>query len=660
MAHNKKKSAITAESKPNISPKVKENKSSWWMPFIAVFVTIIAFSSSLNNNFVNWDDDRNFYEHPIIKNTTKKTLWADTKEIFKIDFNDMSKSGVIGNYNPLTTWTFAIEKAYFGFEKPYNWHLNNLILHLICVLLVFKIALQFRMSGFGALIVALLFGIHPMRVESVAWVTERKDVLFGVFYLAALLQYILYKHDLKSKRWIWMTIFFVLSLFSKIQAVSLPLTLLVVDYYFDKKWSFQSIINKIPFFLLSLCFGVLGVMMLKAFGSLETVTETTHFSFIQRLFIGSFSFVVYVMKLVIPYEMSPLYPYPSQIPAHFYASILVLPATLFTLYWAYVRKKKMLFFGISFFIVNIIFLLQILGAGQGFLADRFTYIAYLGFFLMAGFYIDKWVDSKTNLKTPITIGLALYFLVMGFVTYQQNKIWENSATLWTHVLKYYDKVTLPFGNRANYYRDIKMYNEAIADYNQSLALKPNQAQVYNSRARLFFDMAKGRDSLLLALADYNKAIELLPDDGEFWTNRGATYARLGDLENAVVNLTEGIKLKPDHATAYMNRSIMYHNMGRPDLALQDIVKYLELVPTHADLWYEKGRTQRALKQEAESIISFTEAISIGSNNNGLYHYERAKAHLATNNIEAAKQDLKIAMDYKYPNIDPNFKMQLGL
>jgi len=660
MTQNKKnqRTKDTILKNPKKERVVKKNP--WWVPLIALMITIIAFSTSLNNEFVNWDDDRNFYEHPVIKDASKKTFWEDTKKIFKLDFKDLSKSGVIGNYNPLTNWTFLVEKVYFGFEKPFNWHLNNLILHLICVLLVFKIALQFRLGWLGALIVALLFGIHPMRVESVAWVTERKDVLFGAFYLAALYQYIKYKHDLKQSRWVWMSLFFILSLLSKIQAVSLPLSMLVIDYYFDKKWSFSRIGNKIPFFILSLIFGLVGVFMLKEYGSLDTVTETTSFSFIQRLFIGSYSFVVYLVKFVLPYQMSPLYPYPSTLPYYFYLSIIPVIPILYLLYWSFKSDKKMIFFGLSFFIVNIVFLLQILGAGQGFLADRFTYIAYLGLFMIVGYYAEHFIQNKASLKTPLLAGIGIYLIIFTYMTYQQNKIWQNSGTLWTHVLKYYDNVTLPYGNRANYYRDKKMMNEAIADYNKTISLKPNQPQAYNSRARLFFDLAKGQDSLLMALDDYNKAIELLPDDGEFWTNRGATYARLGDLEKAIENLTEGIRLKPDHATAYMNRSLMYHSISRPDLALEDIIKYLELVPNHADLWYEKGRTQRSLGKESEALPSFDRAIGIGSKNNGLYHYERAKAHFALKNFDAAKKDVKMAMDYNYPNIDPVLKQQLGL
>ena len=208
----------TLEKKVNLREvKGSNNATPWWPVVAAVLITFLCFTSALNNKFVNWDDDRNFYENPLVQHIDEKNFWENTKTIFS--------TGVIGNYNPLPIWTFAIEKRMFGFDKPYYWHLNNVLLHLICVFLAYRIALFLGIGWRGALLTALLFGIHPMRVESVAWVTERKDVLFGAFYLGALLQYIKYKHDQKSSRWIWMTLLFTLSLFSKIQAVSLPLSM---------------------------------------------------------------------------------------------------------------------------------------------------------------------------------------------------------------------------------------------------------------------------------------------------------------------------------------------------------------------------------------------------------------------------------------------------
>lgn len=624
-----------------------------WLPgIIAVLVTFIVFTTAIKNDFVNWDDDRNFYENPLVQNISKDNFWKNTKEIFS--------SGVIGNYNPLTIWTFALENRYIGFENPSRWHLHNIFLHLICVFLSYRIALLLGLSWRGAIFLALLFGIHPMRVESVAWVTERKDVLFGAFYLGALLQYVKYKHDQKNIRWLWMTTLFVLSLFSKIQAVSLPLSMMAIDYFMDKKWEIKSVLNKIPFFILSLIFGIVGVVMLKDFGSLASAEDTINWNFFQRLFLGAFSFIIYLVKLIIPFRMSPLYPYPSSFPWYFYPSMLIAPIVVYTLYISYKKEYKALFFGLAFFIVNIIFLLQILGAGQGYLADRFTYIAYFGLFFVIAYYTEKYLTSNPNHTTTVAGIVGIYLVFFAAMTFQQNKIWKNSATLWTHVLQYYQQTTLPYGNRANYYRDNKMYKEALADYNKTISMKDAQPQAYNSRARLFFDLAKGRDTLLLALADYNKAISYDSTDGEFLVNRGATYARLGDVEKAIENFNQGLKLKPDHAVGYLNRSIMYNATGKIDLAHEDITSYLKLNPYNADLWYEKGRALRLLERPKEAIQAYDEAIKLKSNNKGLFHYERSRTYAGLNMMNEAKTDLQTAIQLGYNNIDPAYRQQLGM
>lgn len=645
-----------SDQKSTILSSNKQDNQPRWPVFIVLGVTFICFLTAIHHKFVNWDDDRNFYENALITSITKDNFWANTKSIFT--------TGVIGNYNPLTIWTFAIEKIQFGLDDPASWHLNNVLLHLICVFLVYRLVILLGVGWRGAALTALLFGIHPMRVESVAWVTERKDVLFSAFYLAALIQYIKYKHDLKTIRWIWIVVFFILSLFSKIQAVSLPLSMLAIDYLIDKNWTLDQlkkrILQKVPLLILSFVFGIIGIYMLNHFGSLSTNDDLTNFNFIQRIFLGAFSFIVYLVKAIVPFRLSPLYPYPAHFPWYFYPSILIAPSIIYLLYKAYVREQKVLVFGIVFFIVNIIFLLQILGAGQGYLADRFTYMAYLGLFFIAGYYFDKWMTQDTFQPAILWSVSVITMLMYGYMTIGQNKIWENSETLWSHVLKYYTQTTLPYGNRANYYREQKMYPQALSDYTSSLKLKEHQPQVYNSRGRLYFEAAKGRDTLLLALNDYNKAIEYLPKDGEFRINRGATYARLGDIDNAIADFNEGLKLKPDHAVGYLNRSIMHHNNGRVDLALQDIESYLKLIPGNGDLWYEKGRALNMLKRPREALTAYTEALRHPLGNPGLVFYERSKTYYLLKRINEAKADLQKAIEYKFSGIEPSYKTLLGI
>ena len=221
------------------------------------------------------------------------------------------------------------------------------------------------------------------------------------------------------------------------------------------------------------------------------------------------------------------------------------------------------------------------------------------------------------------------------MTVQQNKVWKNSETLWTHVLKYYQNSTLPYGNRANYLRQEGRIQEALRDYGKATTLNPNGEQAFNSRARLYFDIAKTRDTLLLALADYNRAIELAPNNGEFLVNRGATHARLGQIDKAIADINEGLRYKPDHAVGYLNRSVLYNGQGKIQEALNDINSYLNLKPYNADLWYEKGRALRNLNRLQESLPAYSRAIQL-NNRQPVFHYERGRTYFAMGKTNEAK------------------------
>ena len=632
---------------PSLLPSFWTNYPHLLSVFSALIITFACFFNTTNNQFVNWDDDRNFYENEHVTTINKDNFWSNSKKIFT--------SNVIGNYNPLTIWTFAVEKRMYGFEKPGKWHTTNIILHLICVFFIYRICLLLGLRWQGSLFVAILFGIHPMRVESVAWVTERKDVLFGAFYLSALYFYI--KGKLNGKKYhILIFTLFLLSLFSKIQAVILPLSMIAVDYYLGDRLDWKLILKKAPYFLMSLIFGLVGLVFLKDQGALENAVT---YPFWQRIFVGSYSYMIYLAKAIVPYKLSPLYPYSPKIPSYFYPTILLFPAMAYGMYMMYKRNLKVWLFGLIFFTVNIMFLLQILGAGQGFLADRFTYIAYFGLFFIAGFYFDKYIQEKVNLKYIFYGFAAVLFLVFGYMTIQQNTVWKNSETLWTHVLQHYQKATLPYGNRANYLRQQGRTKEALRDYSKATTLNPKGDQAFNSRARLYFDIATTRDTLLLALQDYNRAVELSPKNGEFLINRGATHARLGDIDQAIADINEGLKYKPDHAVGYLNRSVLYNAQGKIQEALNDINSYLKLKPYNANLWYEKGRALRNLNKLPESIPAYTRAIQLNETE-AVFYYERGRTYLAMGQGNEAKRDIQMALNLGYENVDPGIRQKLGI
>jgi len=616
---------------------LKLDSQDWKYILGALVLTLIAFIPAFTSDFVNWDDDYNLANN----NNTALLNWDNIVHIFS--------QPVIGNYNPLPILTFAIERKFFGLD-PTAYHVNNIILHLICVFLAYRIFRGLNLSALASGLGALLFGIHPMRVESVAWVTERKDVLFGVFFLAALWYYIQYVRTGYTKKYFYFALgLFAFSLLAKIQAVSLPLAMLLVDYYFNRPLKLNLVLEKWMFFLLSLIIGLVGVYFLKDQGSMN---DSTAYTLVQRLFIGGYSLGIYLVKFIFPYIMSPLYPYPATIPWEVYLGPIPVLIIAGLVYLGYKKEWRPFVFGLMFFVVNVMFVLQVVGAGQGFLADRFTYIPYAGLIFMVMFALDELMKKQTASGKYALYGLGGLMAIYMVMTFQQTKIWHDSDALWTHVLKYYDKTSLPFRNRANYRRDQGRVEEALADYNSAISLKPDGA-LFNSRAKLYFNLKKYPE----AMENYNKAIAMDSTEGEYFINRGAVWALTNQLDKALADFNTGLRLDPKHANGYKNRSLVYQTTGQWNLAIADLDAYLNMHPEDADLWYERGRLKNVVSKPEEALQDLNRAIQLNTGQ-GLYYYEKMKALLLLGRQAEAQQVYTIVKQMGVP-VEPEVQAKLN-
>lgn len=597
-----------------------------WIMWLVLAITAIVYLPSLQNDVVNWDDDVNLVEN---KHLAKWDM-AHIKKIFSDD--------VIGNYNPLPILMFSFEKNVLGWDlskekgggKPF--HIPNLILHLFCTLFVYLLCRRLGLSELASGLCALLFGIHPMRVESVAWITERKDVLFGFFYLWALWIYAKWTQSPTKAAYIGMIVLAILGGFSKIQAVSLPLSMLCIDYFQKRPWSTKWITEKIPFFLISFVFGVFGIYMLKTNESLQDVTT---YPFYGRFLIGSYQFCTYVAKVIFPYKMSPLYSYPAELNWKFYIAPIGFLGALAFVYWAWKKEYRNFVFAFLFFFVNVVFMLQFLGAGQGFLADRFTYIPYLGFFFFASQYWGQQIVSPS--KKVLMMGIAAAYLVLcAVVSYRQIGIWNNGETLWTHVLKYEDDSTLAWGNRAHYYRSHGQFEKSLADYKKSLSLK-EKGETYNSLGKLFFDNGKDEE----ALKHYSRGIEISPKLAELYVNRGAAYGKAGKYELALADLDKGIQLDPKAQNGYLNRSLTYFFKGDYEKAALDHTKLIEMNPGDGNWYFERGMCYNNLGRWQDALNDLDRAIEMIPKQGG-FHFQRARAYMGLGNKAAAKNEAQVA------------------
>ncbi|MFN4255344.1 MAG: tetratricopeptide repeat protein [Saprospiraceae bacterium] len=637
----------------------------WLMPTLVMLgLAALIYAPSVFHEYVNWDDAPNIAENPNLQHINAQSI----ANIFSLD-----KGNVIGNYNPLPILTFGIEKMLLGKFDPHFTHLINLLLHLGTVFFVVRFLLHLGIGRNGALLGGALFAIHPMRVESVAWATERKDVLFAIFFFAALMYYVRWVRTAASERrvgtYLVIVLLAALAHLSKVQAVTLVLSMYLVDFWVGRKWDVQSfIVEKLPFGIMALLIGLANIHTLNTTGSTDDITG---FSGLQRLCIGSYSFAVYLQKLLIPYPMSPLYPYDQEFPQMAYAAPLVFFGVVGLAIWLYLKKRMpALVFAIGFFLFNVVFLLQWKPAGQGFLADRFTYVPYFGFFFLAAWLWDK-TERENPARLPTLRGVfGAALAVFALLTWRQIKIWENGETLWSHVIKFEGtSISLAWGNRAHYYREKGAFEQSLADYTKALQINPKANEHYNSRGKTQFDMAmsgkyKGRQRDLVekAIADYTTGLggaNLKPKDrSEILANRGAALAALGQNEAALQDLNEAIKLEPENKNSYMNRSLLWYNFNRYDMAVADLTKILELDPYNHTIYYERGLSKNALKDFQGAIADLTKSIELNPDQH-LAYFERARAQSLLGNKTAARQDIALARQHglKIPDSELH---QIGL
>jgi protein O-mannosyl-transferase len=610
-----------------------------------IFITTSVYFTSLNNQFTSWDDPGYITENPDIKTFNNDSLGST--------FQKISSSYVMGNYHPLTMLSYCLDYNFFGLN-PTAYHTTNLILHLFNALLVFCFIWLLSKQRWVAFITALLFAIHPMHVESVAWASERKDVLYSFFYLAGLCSYIFYLQTEKKKTIFYALTFllFILAVLSKALAVSLPIAFFAIDYYLDRKINLRSILEKAPFIILSLVFGYIAIDAQESGIELGAFIQ---YDFFDRILFTSYAILMYVWKLLLPFNLSCLYTYPELqddvYPFIFYLAPLLLIAIGFLIYKLKILKKDILF-GALFFIITIAFVLQILPVGGAIMADRYSYLPYIGLFFIIARSINYLLENKSeqikNLKTP-SIGVLIFFILMCcFLTFQRAKAWHNTISLWSSAIKVYDGDALPYKVRGLEYYRTKQYGLAITDFNKAIELQKGSADAYNNRGLAYYEMQK-YDA---AINDFNMAIQLKSDYPDAHFNRGNCYFGIGNMEDAITDFTATIQVSPKSEKAYYNRGNAYYNLQKYDLAFQDFSTAITYDSTFALAYNNRGNIYLKYGAYAEGISNYSAAILYDPSFANAY-MNRCKAFAALQKFQPALEDALKAKDLGY-NVDPNY------
>ena len=502
------------------------------------------------------------------------------------------------NWHPLTWFSHALDYALWSLN-PHGHHLTSLILHGLNTSLVFMVMsmlltriLPWSGTLLTAVITSLLFGLHPLRVESVVWVAERKDLLCGFFYLLSILLYLHYLSSLKQRRqrggYIASLCFFFMALMSKPMAVSLPLALFLLDWYPFKRLTSHPLnvlpllIEKIPFFILSIASGIVTLFAQEAGGALKTLTQL---SLSLRVLNALRALVFYLWKIIVPIKLIPFYPIQvfSRLEYLYYA-LLVLVITGFCVLMA-LRNKRLWLALWLYYVITLLPVLGIIQVGAQLTSDRYTYLPSLGPMLLTGIAVS-WVWERASfgssgylMRRAVAVGVTSTVLVCVFLTRQQIGVWHNSETLWGRVNGVFPGLVQEgYFNLGVYYSDTGRVDEAIEQFKVAIRINPHYVRAYNNLGIAY--TKKGM--LNEAIAVYRKALSIDPLHEKAHYNLGSVYLEQGRFDEAIHAFKNAILINSDYTQAHYNLGCAYDKKGMWDEAIAGYERALSLNPGYAE------------------------------------------------------------------------------
>ena len=533
-------------------------------------------------------------------------------------------------WHPLTWLSLMADHQLYGLQAG-GYHVTNLILHLLSTLLLFW--LFHRMTGavWRSAFVAAFFALHPLHVESVAWVSERKDVLSAFFWMLTLCFYVYYTEKPAIKRYLLIVFSFVLALLSKPMVITLPVIMILLDYWplrrFESRkgnlllWQLK---EKLPLFVLSIVFSIITIS-----AQYKTGGRDLYFSLVSRVSNALVSFMIYLEKTFWPHNLAVFYPFPAEIPTIqvISATILIITVTAFTI--VAMKRFPALFTGWTWFVVTIALVIGIIPIGDFSMADRYHYLPSIGIAIMLAWGIPYFITNGQIRKNVLLPAGIMVLAVMAFLSWRQCGYWENNHKLLNHALKVTRNNYLAHINLGSVLLTEGKIHEAIYHYNRANQIMPNNIMVYNNRGKAHAGLGLYES----ATADFGEAIRLNPDHADSYYNRGIIYHQLGRYQPAVQDFTETIRLQPDNALAYFNRGNAYINLGQYQQAIDDFSKSISLKPDYVDAYNNRAFVYLSQKRYQEAVGDYSRAISlkpdyVDAYNNRAFVYLNQGDHLS--------------------------------
>ena len=619
--------------------------------FFLIISTIISYSQIKNLNFINYDDNAYVVENSNIQQsiTIKSLIWAFTT------FH-------AANWHPVTWLSHMLDYFLYGLH-PSGHHLTNLLLHLVNTILIFLILAKMTNALWQSAFVSAMFALHPLHVESVIWVAERKDVLCTFFGLLTIIFYLRYIKAPNIKSYLLVFLFLCIGLMTKPMLVTLPFVLLLLDYWPLMRFSkikknmisktktfgftnpniYHLIIEKIPFLMPVI---VASIMTFLAQDKGKAVQSLDSFPLINRIANALISYASYIVKAVWPQNLSVFYPYPND--AYLFTTSITY-AFLFGIAFLFaIRFKKKypyILFGFLFYFITLIPVIGIVQAGSQAMADRYSYIPLTGFFIIVCWgifdFFAKWRYKKIIIASLFIIILS----ALSIRTFFQTMYWKDSITLFEHAINITDRNHLAHFNLAAACFDKNQFDKALIHYNIALNIKPDDPYASCSLGALY-QKKKEYDNALFC---YKKAVAIIPEFAAAYKAMGDLFFALHKNKKAIVHYSKAVQINFSDSSAYNNIANAYVRMQNYNKAIVHYKKALQINSSDLFAHNNIANVYVILHNYNKAIFHYNKAIFINPN------YADAHFNFGLLYIKKEKYDKGLVHIKKASTIKPDYK-----
>jgi len=636
--------------KDNNATDILNKKYFYIICLFLIVATLAVYWQVLDNDFVLFDDDAYVIKNDQVHRgmTFDSLTWAFT-------------SSHASNWHPLTWISHMIDCQLYGLN-PRGHHLTSLLFHVANTLLLLLILVRMTGTLWQSSFVAALFALHPLHVESVAWVAERKDVLSTFFLMLTLWGYTIYVKKGGVRRYLLVVLFFMLGLMSKPMLVTLPFILLMLDFWPLGRLGlvrdtrnvvtghhtdegpnvFRLLWEKVPFFALAVASSVVTFIVQKgAMGTLKTYSLQT------RIINALVAYIEYIANMVWPVKLTVLYPHPGNSLPLWKGVVAGMALVLITI--LVVRKARKIPYitvGWFWYAATLIPVIGIVQVGAQAMADRYTYITLIGLFVIIAWGANDLLSKRLYRKICLGTLAAVILPVLIVLTWKQVQYWENSITLFKHTLKHTSNNYLIHNNLGIALKEQGRTEEAIEHYLQALRSNPDYVKAHYNLSNAYAEQGKTKK----AIEACKQAIRIKPDIANIHYNLGVFYGESGKYEEAMEAFKQTIRIDPDYLQAHYNLGGVYTRLGKYKEAIEAFRQVMRIDPDYALVRNNLGIAYGVLGKYKEAAEAFKQAIRINPDDAGA-HLSLGIAYLSLNDRNSALEQYKIlkSLDSKLAN-----------